>query len=152
MTPYACAAANSATALRLQPTRPMGRLAGSLIWPQPAMNLIRILFSLPAAFIIGCAAPKPASNPLVGWTYCFSGNPIRSNETVKADYQGYIEQLSRAEKNNIGSIDLFGDETGQHAARIVVNLNGTRWAHILFYDQQNKRTKVIKYATGMYRS
>jgi hypothetical protein len=31
-------------------------------------------------------------------------------------------------------------------------LHGTWWKHVLFYDGNNNRTKVVKYKFGNYRS
>jgi hypothetical protein len=100
----------------------------------------------------GCGTPKPAPNPLEGWKFCFSDNPVRSNKSILDDYQDYVQHLPPEEKKFIGSIQLFEDGTGQHAARIEVDLHGTRWAHVLIYDKENQRKSVIKYTVGKYSS
>jgi len=102
--------------------------------------------------ITGCGTPKPAPNPIAGWKFCPSDNPVRSNRAILNDYRAYVQQLPPEEKKYIGSIDLFEDGTGQHAAQIEVDLNGTRWAHVLIYDKEDKRKSVIKYITGRYSS
>jgi len=68
------------------------------------------------------------------------------------DYQDYIQKLSFEERRSIGVIHFLEDGTGQHAVRFEIALNGTDWAHILIYDRENKRIKVIKYASGRYSS
>lgn len=100
----------------------------------------------------GCGTPKQKPNPLEGWKFCYSDHPLRSNQKILTDYRDYIEKLSPEEKRSVGSIDLFEDGMGQSAVRIVVNLDGTRWAHILIYDADYKRTKVIKYPASRYKS
>ena len=42
--------------------------------------------------------------------------------------------------------------TGQHAVNILLLLHGTYWNHVLVYDKNDKRTEVIKYVGGYYRS
>ena len=53
----------------------------------------------------------------------------------------------------MGPTEPFEDGTGQHAVRIEVDIEGKNaWYHILFYDKDSKRTKVIKYFKGRYMS
>ncbi len=42
------------------------------------------------------------------------------------------------------------DRKGQHAIQIDIPLNGTYRHHVLIYDKDNKRTKVIVYELGHY--
>jgi hypothetical protein len=86
-----------------------------------------------------------------GWKDCWSQDPSKLDKAITDDYRDYIEKLSSKERPNVGGIHLFEDGTGQHAVEITVNLNGTRWEHVLIYDQQHKRMKVIRYASGRYR-
>jgi hypothetical protein len=91
-------------------------------------------------------------DPLAGWKFCYSDNPVRSNKTISDDYQKYISTLSQREQKSIGSIDFYEDTTGQHAVRITILLDGTYWNHILVYDKDNNRIRVIKYVGGHYMS
>jgi hypothetical protein len=102
--------------------------------------------------IVGCTVPKPASNPLAGWKFCHSNNPVRSNERIKADYQDYIQKLPPEKRSFISGILFFEQGTGQHAVQIERGVNGTYWYHVLIYDEDNKRVKVYKYSNGGYRS
>ena len=58
----------------------------------------------------------------------------------------YIKKL-HPEHHYIGDISFFEDGTGQHAVSIEVFKLGANasWRHVLFYDKENRRTKVIKY-------
>ena len=40
----------------------------------------------------------------------------------------------------------------QHAVDIEIGINGTSWKHILIYDKNDKRVKLIKYSPGTYQS
>ena len=100
----------------------------------------------------GCAAPKITPDPLAGWKFCYSENPIRSNKSILDDYQDYIQKLPFEKRSFFAGIDMYEDGTGQHAVRIKRGVNGTWWEHVLVYDKENKRVKVIKYKNGGYRS
>jgi len=94
----------------------------------------------------------PHPNPIAGWKFCYSDNPIRSNRAILDDYKEYISTLSQKQQESIGSIDIYEDMAGQHAVRIIIPLDGTYLAHILIYDKNNKRIEVIKYVAGYYMS
>jgi hypothetical protein len=115
-----------------------------------AMKITRFIFLL-AAFVLvgGCAKPKPAPDPLVGWQGDFNEQP---NQTIVSDYQDYIQKLPPTEKPYSGVNDWLKDGTGQHAIVIEVALNGTWWNHVLIYNKDDKRIKTIKYSPGHYRS
>lgn len=98
---------------------------------------------------VGCAGLGHHPDPLAGWKVDFHYPP---NQTIVNDYQDYIQKLPPGEKKYLGPSEYFEDGTGQHAVRISVLLNGTEWAHILIYDKDNKRIRVIKYAAGRYMS
>ena len=115
-------------------------------------NAIGLIFALCAMVISGCScsAPKPMPDPLAGWQKAYKEEP---NEAITKDYKNYIQTLSPEEKKYPGPIEYFKDQTGQHAVRIEVDIGGKdAWYHILFYDKENKRTKVIKYFYGRYQS
>jgi hypothetical protein len=100
-------------------------------------------------WVAGCATRIP--DPLAGW-HAASKNP---DQVIVDDYQNYIQGLSPEEKKYLGPYpaSFFEDGTGQHAVRIEVDIGGKdAWYHILFYDKDNKRIKVIKYFYGRYIS
>jgi len=97
----------------------------------------------------GCSSSKPAPDPLAGWKLDFSR---QTNQVIVDDYKSYIEKLPSKQKGFIGSVHGFVDATGQHAVDISIGVNGRWWRHILIYDQENKRIKVISYKTGWYQS
>ncbi len=71
------------------------------------------------------------------------------------DANNYIQTLSLSQNGGfIGAIDGFENETNQdlHAMDVKVGMGGIWWDHVLFYDKDNKRIKVIRNKTGGYRS
>jgi hypothetical protein len=118
------------------------------------MSITRFAYCILLAtfvFVVGCASPKSTPDPLVGWNFCVSQDPGRLDKAIRDDYQDYIQKLPPKEKADVGIIDLLEDKTGQHAVRIEIS-GYACWYHILFYDKDNKRVKVIKYYVGRYMS
>jgi hypothetical protein len=95
----------------------------------------------------GCAFTPPP-DPLAGWHFA-RYNP---DSTVEKDYQDYIQKLPPDERNGLGPIHYFKDDSGQHAIMIMISINNQVWRHILIYDQNEKRIKAIKYVSGNYQS
>jgi hypothetical protein len=100
--------------------------------------------------VTGCVSPTP--DPLAGWHLSFSQDPNSLDKEIVWDYQNYIQKLPTEERNHVGPIFLFEDETGQRAVQIRIGLNGTSWEHILIYDKGTKRIRTIKYVSGHYSS
>jgi hypothetical protein len=99
---------------------------------------------------VGCVT-RPHPDPLAGWKPDLTPRP--SDQFIEKDYQDYIQKLSPKEKKYLGPVFYFENEAGQRAVRIETDINGTDcWYHILFYDKDNKRVKVVKYFYGKYRS
>ena len=118
------------------------------------MSIIRIVFcALMVAFIcvVGCAAPKPAVDPLAGWKVLLSRDYEKLGK-ITDDCQAYIKTLPQELRVGVGPIFYLEDGTGQHAVKIEIAQNGTDWAHVLIYDRDDRRIKVIKYVSGHYRS
>ncbi len=103
------------------------------------------------AMLIGCGCEtfENHTNPIEGWQIDFKSQP---SQTVQKDSQDYISKLPARERIGVGPEQWFTDGKGQHALLIVVALNGTDWGHVLIYDQNDKRVKVVKYIMGHYRS
>jgi hypothetical protein len=76
------------------------------------------------------------------------------DKAITDDYRSYIQSLPSEERKYVleSNIWLLEDGTGQHAIRIAIPLNGTWWAHVLIYDQSNKRVKAMRVREGDYRS
>jgi hypothetical protein len=99
----------------------------------------------------GCSSSKPTTDPLVGWQKDFS--PVGpGDKVIEKDFQDYIQKLPSDERPYAHQFGYYKDGKGQHAVLIEVDLNGTAWNHVLFYDKDNKRTKVIKYVGWHYMS
>ena len=118
------------------------------------MNIIRLpIWILLAALLGGCGGCQTKTpDPLAGWKVLFSRDYEKFDKAITDDYQDYIQKLPPKERNGVGPISYFEDGTGQHAVRIEIAINGTDWAHVLIYDKNNKRIKVIKFVSGHYRS
>jgi hypothetical protein len=119
------------------------------------MNMIRFVSRIWLAGAIlaaGCGAPKPVPDPLAGWRPSSIGN-LNANKIISDDYQRYIKNLPPERSQFVGTVDFFEDGTGQHAVKIRMGVNGAWWEHVLFYDRNDSRIKIIKYSTGGgYRS
>jgi hypothetical protein len=117
------------------------------------MNISRfaLFFCIAAIFWVdGCATSTP--DPLTGWRRLYSRDYEKFDAAVKEDYQHYIETLPHREKGFVGPVQFFQDGTGRHAVRIEIAVNGNDWAHVLIYDVNNRRIKVLHYISGRYRS
>jgi hypothetical protein len=117
------------------------------------MKTIRFIFLL-AAFVLvaGCVDSKPTRDPLAGF-HTGDFRTLDANKAITDDYKSYIQKLSPEERKYMGPYEFFEDATGQHAVRIETDINGNQaWYHILIYDKDSKRIKVIKYYKGKYMS
>ena len=118
-----------------------------------AMNISRVISSiLLATFLVGgCSTPNPAPDPLAGWREMLGvGND--PDKAITDDYQSYIQSLTPEERKSPSLPHFYVDGKGQHAIRFEVIMNGAGWAHVLIYDKEDKRIKVIKYFRAFYRS
>ena len=120
-----------------------------------SINKLALVFlMLMSLFILGCGCntSKPTPDPLAGFHASDLGN-LDSNKAITDDYKNYIQTLSPEERKYIGVYGFYENGTGQHAVKIEVDLGGKDcWYHILFYDKENKRIKIIKYYNGRYQS
>jgi hypothetical protein len=97
-------------------------------------------------WVSGCATQ---ADPLAGWKPDFSRE---TDQAIVNDYQSYIQNLPQKKEQFVVSVNWFVDGTGQHAIEIQMGVNRSIWRHVLIYDRENNRIKVIKYKTGGYRS
>jgi hypothetical protein len=119
------------------------------------MNITRFAFFILLAASVcwtGCEMFASHTNPIAGWKLCWSQDPSKLDKAIRDDYQDYINKLSPKERMWIGPIMLSEDGTGQHAVTIEIAWYGTDWDHVLIYDKNNKRVKVVKYIGGHYMS
>lgn len=92
-------------------------------------------------------------DPLTGWIYNYAGN---TNAAVEKDFQAYIKSLPSEQKGKSRDINWYRNNTGNQAARITIGTywmyskNIPRWQHVLFYDQDETRTQVMKYEKGHF--
>lgn len=116
------------------------------------MNTTRFTFSILFAALIymaGCVT-KPAADPLAGWKIDLNDQP---DDTIVKDYQDYIRNLPPKLRHNAqGPFWFFKDGSGQHAIKMEIALNGAYYEHLLIYDQNDKRIKVVVYSGGRYAS
>lgn len=113
--------------------------------------LILPIFILASILATGCAT-KPKSDPLAGWNLLFSSDYKNLDKAIIEDSQSYIAALPRGESKYICFVSYLEDGKGNHAVKLDIALNGTDWSHVLFYDKDNKRVRVIKYVCGHYAS
>jgi hypothetical protein len=116
----------------------------------PIKIFVPVFLVLAAMFLLGfgCNTSKPTLDPLAGF-HAASKNP---DQVIVNDYQSYIQKLSPEDRKYARVSGYNEDGTGQHAAVIEIDLNGTAWNHVLIYDKDNKRIKVVKYVAFHYRS
>jgi hypothetical protein len=119
------------------------------------MSITRYTFCILLAatvLLVGCAS-KPAPDPLAGWKSLSTRDGKKFDQAIANDYQDYVQELRSKhyfiDENNFW---FYEDATGQHAVRISIPINGTEWEHVLIYDRNDKRVKVVKYVSGHYRS
>lgn len=96
-----------------------------------------------------CSTPIRHSDPLANWSADLDHQP---SQAIVDDYHAYIQSLPSRERRYAGIIHFFRDGKGGHAITIEIPLNNVRWRHVLIYDKEDKRIKVIKYASGRYAS
>jgi hypothetical protein len=121
-----------------------------------AMRISRYLFSVLFAVSVlaaGCAS-QPSPDPLAGWNVLLSQDSEKLNQSITNDYRAYIQTLPPEERQFVSesNIWILEDGKGQHAISIKLPLNGTWWAHVLIYDQSNKRVKTMLVSEGRYQS
>src|SRR5580698_11606395 len=112
------------------------------------MKIIQFIFCFLLTAIVlvaGCATQKPTPDPLTGWKILGGNHYDKIDKSIVDDYQDYIRKLPAEESYYAkgSAVWFFEDGTGQHAVKIEIPLNGAYSEHVLFYDKNNIRTKVI---------
>jgi hypothetical protein len=92
---------------------------------------------------------KEFPSPLLDWV---SSSAKQPDPAILADCKSYIEQLPDEQKKAIGrndrTVTFWENGKGGRAMLIRFFRWGTEWEHILFYDDSNRRLKVLKYVGG----
>ena len=106
-----------------------------------------LVLALCATVIFGYmySAFKYTPDPLTGWNEVYNQAP---EPAIVKDYRIYISSLPASEQTHIGPIFYFKDAEGKHAIKFEIAVGWTNWTHVLFYDEKNKRIKVVKYVSG----
>lgn len=87
-------------------------------------------------------------NPVAGWQ-TESGEP---DQAIQKDYQEYLTKPLVDKHGFVSVADWLKDGHGQHAIVIEEGRYDTYWHHVLIYDKNDKRIKVITYVGGHYQS
>jgi hypothetical protein len=108
-------------------------------------------------FLSGCEMfenhTDPLADPKAGWKRSDLSKVYKGTEpdaAITKDYEDYTHTLPPYSVSIYTQDFLYEDGTGRHAVKIGVAINGTWWQHVLIYDQNDKRIKVIKYISGHY--
>jgi hypothetical protein len=106
------------------------------------------VFIITFALGFGCNSSNQKPNPLAGWQIDFKPPA----PAIEKDSKDYMEKLPPEEKKYAGWGNNYKDGTGQHAVVIEIDLKPNAWYHVLIYDKDDKRLKVIKYIDHQFRS
>jgi hypothetical protein len=71
---------------------------------------------------------------------------------ITEDYPEYIKTIPERERQFVGPVSFFKNDAGRFAVKIEIPVYGTWKEHILIYDSNNRRVKVIRYNGGHYMS
>jgi hypothetical protein len=104
----------------------------------------------------GCSTYRDVQDPLQGWKRWKGPELSRLDDPVRNDIADYIARLSPGWRASLGGndIDFSQDGEGHYAAKFHVEIE--HWyqlgakiqEHILIYDENKKRERVIKYISG----
>lgn len=90
-------------------------------------------------------------DPLTGWIYNYAGN---TNVTLEKDLQAYIQSLPSEQKRKKRYVNWHKNNLGDDAVQITIGTHWIystsvpMWTHVLFYDQNQTRIRVMKYEKG----
>ena len=123
-------------------------------------GLTYLLFLALLISAAGCATGS-SHDPLEGWKDLGSIYEVKVcpfGQTIKDDYQNYIQNLSQDERRSVRDIDIefYDGINGQRAVKITTYTGGfigkILWERILIYNASDKRIKAIKYKRGRFLS
>jgi hypothetical protein len=98
----------------------------------------------------GCASSNQSANPLAGWGLQLNEQP---SPKIVNDYQAYIQGLPPKIRNAAGGpFWYFKNGTGGQAIKIEIPINNVFQEHLLIYNADGTRVKVIVYSGGRYAS
>jgi hypothetical protein len=86
-------------------------------------------------------APGPVPEQLKGW----KATSVMPGAGIVTDYNDYIDALPKAERPGVADVKYYVDSNGRSAVAVLVNVDRVEWAHLLTYDEQNKRAGVTKF-------
>jgi hypothetical protein len=86
-------------------------------------------------------APGPVPEQLKGW----KATSVMPGAGIVTDYNDYIDALPKAERPGVSDVKYYVDSNGRSAVAVLVNVDRVEWAHLLTYDEQNKRAGVTKF-------
>jgi hypothetical protein len=103
--------------------------------------------------VTGCVMRSESYDPLKGWkggNSVFEGNV--PDKVITEDYKLYVQSLPFYQRVAVDDFDIrvFNDGNGQHAIKISIPERGTWWQHLLIYDRDDRRMKVITWISGKY--
>jgi hypothetical protein len=118
-------------------------------------SLHRLSVLLLLAALLSAGGCGPRSDPLKGWKKWGAGGSYHLDKAIMEDFRAYVESLPSPEREIGKAADdyLFcEDGTGKHAIELDVSHDGKHWKHVVIYDTNNRRVKVIRYWSGRYSS
>jgi hypothetical protein len=114
-------------------------------------------FLLLALLVLAGGCATTGRDTLEGWkdlgsAYVLKGCPF--GQTIKDDYQSFNQRLSPYERRSVDDIwiEFYEGTDRRRAVKITTLGKGIIgeiwWNHILIYDSDNKRIKMIRYKSG----
>lgn len=79
---------------------------------------------------------------------------VDSYTAIEHDYKDYLQKLPPKRQGAIGAISFYESDTGEHAVTIEIyeGDKSASWQHVLIYDRDNKRVKVVRCRYGNYEN
>ena len=102
--------------------------------------------------VFGCSNLKPEPDPLAGFYRADEAN-LAKNKAIVDDYEDYLQKLPPKQQGPT-QILFYENQAGQHAVwmEIFEGNENASWQHVLIYDRDNKRIKVVRCGYVKYES